>query len=419
MGVFFVIILGLHIWFVNNARGILKQIVTERSQGKFKLELSQISFNFFDKKLKFREADLVSTDSISQPTTYHVKFRKLTLRINSFWPLLLQKKLLLDTIKLHDPEIEVMQWRKDTFSKKAAGDELSITQEMGKLYSSMLDVLDGFGIKRIIINNATLSLFNKITPGSPPVTISNIYFSLLRTATGVEKRDEFVENAQSVELETTDQNIALPGGRHRLAFKAFQLELFSKRIQLDSCTLTAVATDSSKSSYNIFFEKLLLIGVDFEAMYRLNLIRADSVYCISPLFDINLNRSDASKKRGRPDPEKIIQELTGDLDLAFVGVKDAGIHIDIIGSKNRSLFNSNRDNFEMRGLRINEDSAKPVVVDRFDMLVRDYSLYNEDSSVAYTFDSIRFVNNKIVLNNFSIQTEPGRILHNERDFRIP
>ncbi|MFN2440048.1 MAG: hypothetical protein ABR503_12670, partial [Chitinophagaceae bacterium] len=204
MGVLFVIILGLHIWFVNNARGILKQIVTERSQGKFKLELSQISFNFFEKKLKFREADLVSTDSISQPTTYHVKFRKLTLRINSFWPLLLQKKLLLDTIKLHDPEIEVMQWRRDTLSKKAAGDELSITQEMGKLYNSMLDVLDGFGIRRIIINNAKLSLFNKIKPGSEPVTVSNIYFSLFRTASNVEKRDEFVENEQSVELETTD-----------------------------------------------------------------------------------------------------------------------------------------------------------------------------------------------------------------------
>ena len=251
-GVFVVIILGLHIWFVNNARGILKQIVTEKSHGKLKLELSQISFNFLEKKLKFREADLISTDSTSQPTTYHIKFRKLTLRINSFWPLLLEKKLLLDSIKLHDPEVEVMQWRKDT-SSKVVGDELSITQEMGKLYNSMLDVLDGFGIRRIIINNAKLSLLNKMKPGSEPVTISKINFSLLRTATDVEKRDEFVENEQSVELETTDQNIALPGGRHRLSFKTFHLELFRKRIQLDSCTLTAIATDSSKSSYNIFF----------------------------------------------------------------------------------------------------------------------------------------------------------------------
>ncbi len=418
-GVLLVSILGLHIWFVNNARGILKQIVSTKSHGKLKMELSQISFDFLTNKIKIREADLVNTDSVSTPTTYHVKFRKLTLRVGSFWALLLQRKLILDSIKLHDPEIEVLQWRRDT-SSKITKDELSISQEMGKLYNSMLDALDGFGIRRIIINNAKLSLINKMKQGVEPVSISNIYFDLIRTASDVDKRDEFVENEQSIELRTTNQNIALPGGRHRLAFKNFHLELFQKRIVMDSCTVTAISTDSTKSSYSIFFKKLLLIGVDFDAMYRRNLIRADSVYCENPLFNINLTTTNSAKKKEQPDPDKIIQELTGDLDLAFVGVKDAGIHINISGRKNRSLFNSNRDDFEMRGLKIISDSTKPVTVQRFDMLVRDYRLYNEDSSAAYTFDSIHFVNNKIVLSNFSVATALNTSMrHNYRDFKIP
>ena len=152
----------------------------------------------------------------------------------------------------------------------------------------MLDVLEGFGIERIIINNAKLSLVNKFKPGAEPVVISNIYFDLIRTARGVRKRDEFVQDEQSVELTTSNQNINLPGGRHQLQFKKFRLELFDKRIELDSCTITARATDSSKSSYKIFFKSLLLIGVDFNAMYTHNLIRADSVYCENPLFNIDL-----------------------------------------------------------------------------------------------------------------------------------
>ena len=419
-GIVVLSIVGLHIWFVNNARGVLKDMVHTKSGGKIKLELSKLSFDFFSNKLQVREADLTSTDSLTQPTTYHIKFRKLTLRVNSFWPLILQKKLLLDSIKLHDPEVKVMQWRRDT-TQKRTGDELSVTQEMGKLYNSMLDVLDDFGIRRIIINNAKLSLVNKMKILSDPVVISNIYFDLKRTADDTKKRDAFVANQQSIELQTTDQNITLPGGRHRLQFKRFHLELFGKRIQLDSCTISALATDSSKSSYNIFFKKLMLVGVDFEAMYKRNLIRADSVYCENPLFDINLNTlGAASKKKDRPDPEEIIQELTGDLDLLFIGVKDAGIHININGKKNRSLFNSNKDDFELRGLRINADSSKPVVVERFDMLVRDYRLYSDDSSAAYTFDSIHFNNNKIVLSNFSVATELNRSKQNNyRDFKIP
>ena len=416
---FFLVVLGLHIWFVNNARTVLQQIVTTKSHGKINLELSQLRFEFLSNKLQIREADLASTDTINQSTTYHVKFRKLTLRVASFWPLLFKNQLLLDSIKLHDPEIEVFQWTKDT-SSKVFKDELSISHEMGRLYTSMLDVLEEFGIRRIIINNAKLSLINKFKAGSEPIIISNIYFNLVRTADNIKKRDEFVENEQSVELITSNQKIDLPGGRHQLSFKRFSLELFEKRILLDSCTITAKATDSSKSSYKIFFKRLSLIGVDFNAMYTQNLIRADSVYCENPLFDIDLNPSDAvSKKKERPDPDKIIRELTGDLDLAFVGVKDAGIHINISGKKNRDFFNSNNDDFEMRGLSIKADSSKPVTVARFDMLVRDYHLYNEDSSAAYTFDSLHFVNNKIALSNFSIVISSKNKERNAKDFKIP
>ena len=73
----------------------------------------------------------------------------------------------------------------------------------------------------------------------------------------------------------------------------------------------------------------------------------------------------------------------------------------------------------MRGLRINADSSKPVTVARFDMLVRDYRLYNEDSSAAYSFDSVHFINNKIALNNFSIVVSSKNIERNKKDFKIP
>jgi len=413
---------ALHIWFVNNAKAVLKQMVYSESKGKFKLDLKELSFELASNKLQIRNAVLLSTDSLTQPATYHVQFRKLTLKVGSFWPLLLQKKLLLDSIKLHDPELTVTQWRADTVAK-VKRDDVSIPQEMGKLYNSMLDVLEAFAIQRIIVNNAKLSLVNKIKPGIEPVILSNIYFNLARTAEKQGPRDAFIPNEQTVELRTTDQDIALPGGRHRLAFKEFKLELFRKRILLNNCTITANATDSSKSSYTIFFKQLILAGVDFNAMYRYNLIKADSVYCENPLFNININTlADVEKaeKKERPDANKIIRELTGDLDLAYIGVKDAGIHINITGKKDRSLFNSNKDDFEMRGLRINGDSSQPVVVQRFDMLVRDYRLYNEDSSATYTFDSIHFANNKIVLNNFAMQTasiKGGRL--GQRDFKIP
>jgi hypothetical protein len=409
--------LALHIWFVNNARDVMKEIVREKSGGKFRLELSQLSFDFFSNTLQARQADLSNTDSTKLPTTYHVKFSRLTLHVASFWPLLFRNNLVLDSIKLHDPRIEVKQWYADTsFSHQ----EISVPQEMGRMYHSMLDVLEAFSIRRIQINNAKVTLINKMRPANLPVAISDIYMDLFKTPNESVKGGGIADESQSIDLRTRQQSIELPGGRHRLAFKNFHLQLFRKRIQLDSCTITAKTTDSARSSYKIFFSSLMLTGVDFDAMYRKNLIKADSVYCENPLFEIQLDRyKTAATIKERPDANKIIRELTGDLDLAFVGVKDAGIRINMGGATRRSLYNSNRDDFEMHGLRINSDSSMPVSVDRFDMLVRDYRLYNQDSSGIYSFDSIHFVNNRIFLSNFSAQTSSSRtIVHNTRDFKI-
>lgn len=411
---------GVHLWFKHNARKVLKKYITEQSGGKIKLELSELDLNLFKNRLQIHEADLVSTDSLHQPITYHVGFRKLTLQVASVWALLFKNQLLLDSIKLHDPVIEVMLWRKDT-SQARAKDELSIPQEMGKVYRSMYDALDEFGIKRIMVNNARITLINKMKQGSDPVTVSRIYFDLARLYPRAKNKQALLKDEQSLELRTTNQDIAMPGGRHRLSFKSFKLQLWRQRIELDSCTVTAIATDTTKSSYRIFFKKLFLSGVDFSAMSSQNVIKADSVYCENPDFNFDIYKSNTAKKKTEiPDVQKIIRELSGNLDLAFVGIKNAGIHIDVHGRTKRSFFNSNKDNFEMRGFRINPDSSEPVAVKHFEMTLRDYHLYNEDSTSVFAFDSLLLLNSKIALNNFSInsRSSPSKV-RNEINISVP
>lgn len=411
--------IALHIWFKANARKVLKRYITEKSNGKLRLELSGLDLNLFLNRVQIREADLISTDSTDEAITYHVKFRKLTLRVESVWALLFKKQLLLDSIKLHDPMIDVMQWRKDTTQSRQK-DELSLPQEMGKVYHSMQDALDEFGIERIIINNAQIRLINKMKPGAEPVMVSQIFFDLARPDPKNKTADQ-IKKEQTIELKTTNQDIALPGGRHRLAFKSFKLQLLRQRIEFDSCTVTAIATDTSKSNYRIFFKKLFLSGVDLNALSTQNVIKADSVYCENPYFHFDLYKSITSKKRTEmPDVQKMIGELSGNLDLAFVGIINAGIHFDIHGKSTRSFYNSNKDNFEMTGFRIAPDSTEPVAIKRFEMTLRDYHLYNGDSSSAIDFDSLRLLNNKIALNNFSLSSRSGHNkIRNEINIKVP
>lgn len=408
-GIIGAIILTLNIWFVQNAKSVLKNYIKDASNGKIKLELSHLSVDLWNNKLQIRDADLMTVDSTSEAITYHTTFNKLTLRVGSLWSLLVHKKLLLDSIKLHDPVVEVIQWRKDT-SVSSAKNDLSIPQEAGKIYNSLLSALDEFGIRRIVVNNASISLINKFRPGAVPITVSRIFLDLSRPVIKSKRKATIFKDQQVVELTTTNQDISLPGGRHRIAFKSFRLQLFGQKVELDSCTISANPEGEIKSNYKIFFKKLYLSGVDFEALSSQNLIKADSVFCDEPFFDFNLYRSDAIKKKKSaeiPEADKIVRALAGNLNLGYVGVKNAGIHFDIYGKANRSFTNSNKDNFEMTGLRINPDSANPVSITRFDMMLRDYLLYTEDSSSVYSFDSLHFLDSRIALHNFNLMRRPG------------
>ncbi len=413
-----VIFFVVHLWFTHNARKALTQYIAEQSEGNIQLSLSGLDLNLLTKRLKINNAVLISTDSINSPITYQASFSQLSLKVASVWSLLFNNKLLLDSVKLYNPVIKVYQWRKDT-TENVSINELSIPQELGKVYNSMTDALDAFAIRRIVIDNGEISLVDKIND-TEPSTVSNIFFDLARSPAKDGKKRTFNKDQQTIELKIGRQQIALPGGRHHISFKSFNLQLLRQAIILDSCTLSAKATDSVKSNYTIFFKKLHLTGVDFAALSSKDIIKADTVLCENPSFNFNLYSSDAVKKKSEiPDLDKIIKELSGNLDLAYVEVKNAGINFEVHGKIKQSFFNSNKDNFQIKNLRINPDSAKTVSIGSFDMTLRDYHLYNADSSSNFSFDSLNFFNNRVILNNFSMFSKPGKKLRNLIDVKVP
>jgi len=76
-------------------------------------------------------------------------------------------------------------------------------------------------------------------------------------------------------LSSHHQDIVLPDSRHRLSFKDFKINLKNRLVEFDSCTIAATRTDSSTSAFNVFFDKLLLTNIDFDTLYKAEVIKAD------------------------------------------------------------------------------------------------------------------------------------------------
>lgn len=404
LGSIIILLTALHIYVVNNAEKLIEDLVETRSDNKLKLKVKNIKFNYFSRKVELENVVFYSGDSPGLKTAYRFTVNNIKLKVRGLLPIFTRKELLIDSLYLAAPEIEVTRLKpSDTSARR----EVSIPEEMGKIYNSIIDALKLLQVNRFELNDGKFTLYNKMQPQQQPLIITNLHFHIdnLRIDTS-QQTGKFLFSDQMV-FRTRNQDITFPDGNHRLAFSRFRINIRKQLIEIDSCTLSGRRADSSRSAFSVFFDTLMLANVDFKALYEKELIKADSVYCLNPRFKITLEPK--NKSRGKtllPDTDTLIQQLTGDLQLNYVGVKNALLDITTYRNDQPSSFTSANNNFEMEGLTIDRSLLQPVSLRSFSMAIRNYENFLKDSSYFLRFDSILLRENRILLSNFSVNTDP-------------
>ena len=397
------ILVSLHFWFVNHAEDLLAELVREQSKGQLKLEVQKFRFNWLNRKMELRKAIFYTTNDSTAANGYRIEVDQLQLRLKALYPLIAEKKFLIDSLKLINPKITVTNLRPSNRSTGETPEHLSIAQEMGKVYNSIRDALKVLEVDRFAISNGQFLMVNKANPApdEKPVAISRIYFHLdnLRVDSSAGTSQQKILFSDNISLQTTHQDIYFPDGRHRLSFSNFRINLQHRLAEFDSCTITARKGDTDSSSFSVFFDKLKMTNIDFDTLYRAEVIKADSVYCVNPQFSLNINLKDEAMAAS-PKLDELMLQLAGDLHLKFAVVENGSFDINIKKKGHPSSFISDHNNFEVQGLRVQKSAPKPVTVERFAMGIRNYENFLRDSSFSIRFDSILLYSNRISLANF-------------------
>lgn len=420
LGILLVLLTAFHIWFVSRAKSLLEETVKKRSDGRISLKIDKLRYNYFNHRMNIRNAVFVTTDSSTAPTAYRFAVKEIKLQLRALLPLLLEDQLLIDSLRLQSPDIRVTTLRIVSDSVSRRSKEVSIPYELGKVYNSIQDALQVLRVTRFHIDDGVFTLVNKAQPNQVPLRISNIQAQIdnLRVDTTELSGREKLLFSDNVILHCTNQDILFPDGRHRLAFSGFRINLDKQLVEFDSCTIAASRTDSSLSSFHVFFDTLRLTHIDFDTLYRSEVIKADSVYCLNPAFELVAETS--KKKAGKrplPKIENIVKQLTGNLLLGFVGVENADFNIRITNEGNPSTYTFTRNSFVMQGLSIDQEAEKPITVKSFGMAIRNYENFIKDSSYNIRFDSVLFRDDGFILSDFHFnKLDRGRILNS---FRIP
>lgn len=406
LGGILLLLVAFHFWFINHAEQLIEEMVDSRSNGKIKLEVRKFKFNWFSRKIELRDAVFYTADTSTAITAYHFKVKNIRMMIKAVRPIIFEEKLMFDSLLLTEPDITVTRLRPAKNLLSGSDTTLSLPQEMGRVYNSIQQALQVLQVTRFQIDKGKFSLINKMRVNESPVSVSNIHLSLdhLEVDSSKATTKDKILFSKNVVLTTHDQNILFPDRRHRLSFSKFHINVLDRSVQFDSCTVQASKGDSAATSFSIFFDKLKMINVDFDTLYHNEVIKADSVYCINPRFQLNADlkkRTDQSKPP--PTLNELVQQLMGDMDLAYVSVQNGSFDINTMREGRPSSFTSDHNSFELQGLRVNQNAARPLVVEKFVMAIHNYENFLRDSAYAMQFDSIFINNDKINLSNFAYQ----------------
>ena len=281
---------AFHFWFIYHAERLVEDMVRSQSNGKLQLKVDKFKFNWFNYKMELRKSVFYSSDTAAA-TSYQFSVDRIKITVKEILPLVFEKKILIDSIHLFNPDIRVTRLRSIKDTTAASDTSLSIPQEMGRIYNSIQDALKVLKVNRFQIENGRFSLINKIRPEEPPVIITNIDFHLdnLQVDTSQPVGKQKILFSDNVALHTRNQNILFPDGRHRLSFSNFRINILNRMVEFDSCTVVATKGDSATNSFSIFFDKLQMTNIDFSTLYHSEIIKADSVYCINPRFRLDID----------------------------------------------------------------------------------------------------------------------------------
>jgi hypothetical protein len=393
----------------NHAKEIIEKVVADQSGGNLIFKAERVKLDIFHLNFRFKNPELRTKDSSNTVTGYNVKAQLITINVKSLFPMLFGKLVVIDSVFIESPEIEILKY------KEVQQTAISLPEEISKVYQSLENVLKLVKLNYLHIASAKFTINNRNKPDEKPLQISDINLTINNFASDANGNDKRFLFTDRIVVEVFNQDVLLPDGIHRIKFKQFMLGTKRQIIKLDSCYFYAEPADSAAIGFNVFIDSLRIKKFDFNLLATKNILKFDSALCINPDFNMKMHFSGDAKEEKQPDnqvlsrdsTEQQFKKILGNLDIGYIGLKNARLKISTEKDKKTTVFKSENANFSISEFLVSREPGVPIKIGQFNIEVSDYSHYSSDSLFVIKFDRVSIKDKKIQLINFRIQPTPS------------
>jgi len=389
---------------INRAESLLQQLVESQSKGALIFNVDKVKLDIIHLRFNFKNPELRTRDTATTVTGYHISAKNISFKAKSIIPFLLGKPIVVDSVLILNPEIDVFKYKAEIRKK------VSLPEEMSNVYQSLEIVLDVLNLNYLHINSARFKIFDYINPANKPVEVSRLNLTVNKVTSKNKPGDNRFLFADRILLEVFNQDIVFSDGFHGIKFKQLSLNTLSQTIKLDSCYIYGNQSNSTAGEYRSFVDTLRISKLDLNQLAKNDILKMDSALCINPEVTFVLPLKEKQKRKNvfsddliyKDSLDFVVKKMLGNLDIGYLTIKNASVKIITKRGTESKVYNTSNSNFSIEKVFVNSDPKVPIQVGRFNLDVRNYEGYSPDSLYVVRFDNIQILNKKISLLNFRI-----------------
>ena len=156
-------------------------------------------------------------------------------------------------------------------------------------------------LQRFEMNDGKISIKNTDSNSNHSFIVSHIFFSIdkLYIDSNSVKNKTARVFPERVFLHIANQKIVLPDDTSAITFKDLVLDSKEKIIRIINPCVALVPGSKTQNSLSFKADALNMSGLDFEALYQQQLIKADSVFLQNPVANLEVFSNEKNKNTNR------------------------------------------------------------------------------------------------------------------------
>lgn len=333
-------------------RANLSTILDKSAKEKYILDYDKLSFNIFTQRISLTNFRIYPSDSSkfysthpeTIPSFFGITVNSLEIHLQEEWEIFLDKKLIIEELKIEGPKVKIHQHRTDT-------QKIKFAKISGDIYQVVTKYLSLLNLKSFNVKNAEIDFTTHSNGKTQQYRFEPISFKLknFRMKEGGYDKDK-IFFTDDFELNSGRQKFVLPDSSHEISFDRFKISTLKNQIQFFNLRVVSLLSDSiERNQITLFVPAIRLNSVDFERAYIRNEYSVKTIKIERPAIKFLIN------KPQQPKTEEQLDELEKWLNLIQVDathITNGNIAVNDSRSGNRKTYLVNGISLKINGARI-------------------------------------------------------------------